>query len=132
MRIDHGFDPLSLGQEFVLVPMRDHEFLHVSGILFSDGRDLIQFVGNKAHRTNGAGRAAIDPERAVFLKHAVGAPRQEMELVGFGVEIDKEIVPVAGVAVPKTEQAFHSPKGVKRLLIYEFPYLLLQVVIIGL
>ena len=89
-------------------------------------------MGNKAHRSNGAWRAAIDSERAVFLKHAVGAPRQEMELVSFGVEIDKEIVSVSGVAVPKTEQTFHSPKGVKRFLVYEFPYLLLQVVIIGL
>ena len=112
--------------------MRSHELLHASGILFSDSRYLIQLVGNKAHGANGAGRAAINPERAVFFKHAVGAPRQEMELVGFGVKIDKEIVPVAGVAVPKTEQAFHGPKGVKRLLVYEFPYLLLQVVIIGL
>ena len=132
MRIDHCFDPLSLGQEFVLVPMRSHELLHASSVLFSDSWDLIQLVGHKAHGPHGARRSAIDPERAVFLKHAVGAPRQEMELVCFGVEIDKEIVSVAGVAVPKTEQAFHSPKGVKSLLIYEFPYLLLQVIIIGL
>ena len=49
-----------------------------------------------------------------------------MELIGLRVQVDEEIVAVAGVTVPKTEQPLDGPELVKRLFIDELPLLLLE------
>ncbi|SVC56716.1 uncharacterized protein METZ01_LOCUS309570, partial [marine metagenome] len=36
VRRDHGLDPLGFGEEFFLVPMLSHQFLHRCGVFFSD------------------------------------------------------------------------------------------------
>ncbi len=38
---------------------------------------------------------SIVPYLAVFLEHAVRAPRNKMELIGIRIEIEKEVVAVA-------------------------------------
>ena len=69
----------------------------------------------------GARRAAVDAKPAVFFEQAVRSPRQEVKLIRLRVEVDKVVVAVAGVAVPKTEQPLELLKLVECHLVDQIP-----------
>ena len=121
MRLEHFFDPLGLSQQFIRVPVVGQQLFHRGGALFADGRDLAKPVADHPDRADGARRTAVDAKHAVFLEGAIGTPWHEMELIGLRVQVDEEIVAVAGVTVPKTEQPLDGPELVKRLFIDELP-----------
>ena len=132
VRRDHCLDALGFGEELVLVPVFGHEFLHRRGIFFSDGRNLVQLVGQETLEPDGARGAPVNPEAAVFLEQTIRAPGHEVESVGPGIEVDEVVVAVAGVAVPKTEQALKRPEFVERLLVDQLPDRIPVVVLVDL
>ena len=79
-------------------------------------------MGNEPLRFDRDGRAFVLPEFqfAVFDKQRIRAPRHKVKLIGIRMQIDEKVVRVAGVAVPKTEQAFGCPESIERIQIDEF------------
>ena len=69
---------------------------------------------NDAHRPR---RTRIHAKRTELLEQAVRAPWNEVKPIGFGIQLNKKVVAIAGVAVPETQQPFHCPESKERLLI---------------
>jgi len=55
-----------------------------------------------------------------------------MKLLGVGIEVNEEVIPITRIAIPKTQEPFHGPEPVKCLFINQLPDFLIQFEIGGL
>ena len=84
-------------------------------IAFPAFRQLVKAIGDPALGLDRDRRAEVEVEHAALAEQRVGAPRHEVKPIRFWVEIDEEIIGVAGVAVPKTKQPLDGPIFIKRI-----------------
>ena len=120
VRLDQRFNPITLGEQFFLVPMFLEKAVESLAVTITPRLSLIEVIGDAALGFHGEWGAKIEVEHAAFFKKRISTPRHEVKLVRLGIEIGKKVIGVAGVAIPKTEQSFHRPESVERIEVDQF------------
>ena len=97
------------------MPVLIEDLFHGDSVAFASALGGPEAVGNHPQGFDGFGFSSRVMDKAFVGEEGVGTPGKKIHFVVAGVVVAEEVVSIAGVAIPESQQPFDGPKPVERV-----------------